>query len=183
MSLIVVFGTGRRGVCCSCCGCHFWRQLGQGDWDIQFVLGLSGKGAVPSVIYHSAALPVLLRLRQPRVVSSGTGWARSVSFVTKSSSRAIPSQQQGELSRHCRYDCAARAGPALLHALPQSGALELYTAAVPCTLTRMEALEFGKDFLSKIWTVWPRMEWKGKAETPNANREEILLQSSFQNMP
>lgn len=171
VSLIVVFGTGRREMCCSCCGCPFWRRLGRGDWDIQSVLGLSGKGAVPSVIYHPAALPVWLGLRQPRAVSSATGWAKRVSLVTRSEGRAVPSQQQGELAGHCGCDRAARAGPALLQpASPvYSQALEHWSlGGIFCPISGL----FGQG--------WSKKE---RQRHPYANREELLLQSSFQIMP
>lgn len=173
VSLIVVFGTGKREMCCSCCGCPFWRQLGQGDWDIQSVLGLSG--AVLSVIYHPAALPVLLGLRQPRAVPSTAGWAKNVSLVTRRAELSPASSRESwpgtvdvtvlpEQGQPCSMPCSSQPASPV-----HSQALEHWSlGGIFCPISGL----FGQG--------WSEKE---RQRHPYANREELLLQSSFQIMP
>lgn len=63
-----------------------------------------------------------------------------------------------EWGQSCPQPAAGRAGrPLWMWPCCQSRASPA-PASQPCVLTSTGALEFGRDFLSNIWTVWPRME-------------------------
>lgn len=100
---------------------------------------------------------------------------RGVSFVTRSGSRAIPSQQRGELAGHCGCDRAARAGPALLHSLLQP--------ARPVHSQAWEHWSLGGIFCPKSGLFGQGWSGKERQRHPYANRGELLLQSSFQLVP
>lgn len=68
-------------------------------------------------------------------------------------------------------------------ALPEQDQPPLRSLLQPAGPVGSQAWEIWRDLLSKIQTDRPRMGAEGKGRGPYANREELLLQSSFSAMP
>lgn len=117
---------------------------------------------VLSVTYRSVAPPVLPRLRQHSSVRCQLDERRAhlVDVLLQQEAAAEPSPASSSES------WPGAVGMTVLPEQGQPPLCSLLQPARPRMLTSMGSLECWRDFLSKIQTVWPRVEQKGKSEMP-----------------